>query len=134
MDLVLSHKVHGETVNGVRQILQGPVGSVRRVDDLLRLRFREGLVELLSKGGLVLFFGRQVAFHATDKGPGAQGHVVQILLALFRRHSGTVVVRVGHADEIAGAVDVQSPVLSGFVPTLVGCVGTEHCVQKQGRQ
>ena len=105
--LVLSHKVHGKVLDRHGQIKQSPVGTVGRVDNGIRLAFRQSLVELQSKGGLVLPFRRKVTLHAANKGPGANREALEVGAADLLGDLGTVVKCVAHSDEIAGVVAVM---------------------------
>ena len=125
MDLILTHKVHRKIINGVRKILKGTVGSVGSANDHFGLFLGKLFVKLNLEGLLVFLFRGQVTLHGANKGPSAKSNMIQISLALLRRNSSVVIVSVRHTDEIASVVNVHSPVLSSFVPTLVGCVGSE---------
>mmetsp|Transcript_22030 Transcript_22030/g.47897 ORF Transcript_22030/g.47897 Transcript_22030/m.47897 type:complete len:299 (+) Transcript_22030:400-1296(+) len=131
--LVLSHKVHGQVLDRQTEIVQRPVGTVGGLDDGLGLCLWQAFVELGLEGVLVLGFGAEVAFHGSDKGPGAQTEAFQVGLPLRIGYSGLVVVGLAQSDQIAGVVDVFSPVLSGFVPSLVGSIGSENEQQSQRR-
>jgi len=72
-----------------------------------------------------------VTLHGTDKRPGADREALEVRLSGFGRNVRAVVERVTHTDKITCVVDVHSPVLSGFVPSLVGSVGTEHQQETQ---
>mmetsp|Transcript_46300 Transcript_46300/g.122218 ORF Transcript_46300/g.122218 Transcript_46300/m.122218 type:complete len:200 (-) Transcript_46300:246-845(-) len=95
------------------------------VDNGLGLRCRQTFEKLATEILFVFAFGRQMPLHGADKAPGRETQRLQILGALFGRNGGIVIKAGSHADQIAGVVNVHSPVLSRFVPTLVGRVGTE---------
>jgi len=132
VDLILSHEVHGQIVDGKAQILQGTVGTVGGSDDLLGLLRRKLLVQLGTELGLVLLLGTQVALHGPYEGPRAQGDVVEVVGALLGADTVGVVEGVGHPDKVAGVVDVHAPVLSGLVPTLIRGVGSEDEEKSEG--
>mmetsp|Transcript_20804 Transcript_20804/g.49207 ORF Transcript_20804/g.49207 Transcript_20804/m.49207 type:complete len:512 (+) Transcript_20804:236-1771(+) len=130
--LVLSHEVHGEVLDGHGEIEQRAVGPVGRVDDGVRLGFRQSLVQLQPEGGLVLPLRREVALHGPNEGPGADRQPLEVGLALLRGDVRGVVEGVAHADQVARVVDVHPPVLSRLVPSLVGRVGAEDQQETEG--
>ena len=130
MDLILSHKVHRQVVNGIAQVLESTVGTVSSINDVLGLGFWQLFKQFLLVGLFVLFFRRKVTLHGPDKTPCAMSNMIQVSLTLCRRNSSTVIVRVGHADKVPSMVDIHSPILSGFVPALVRRAGTKNCKVK----
>ena len=132
MDLVLSQEVHGKVVDGKAQILQSAVGTVGGGDDLLGLLGRKLLVQLGAELRLVLFLGTQVTLHGPNKGPRAEGDVVEVVGALLGADTAGVIKGVGHTDKVTGVIDVHAPVLPGLVPTLVRCVGSEDEEKSEG--
>ena len=132
MDLILSQEVHGKVVDGKAQILQSAVGTVGGGDDLLGLLGRELLVQLGAELRLILFLGTQVTLHGPNKGPRAEGDVVEVVGALFGADTAGVIKSVGHTDKVTGVIDVHTPVLPGLVPTLVRRVGSEDEEKSEG--
>ena len=128
MNFIFSQVMHGQIFNGIGQILQGAIGSMGGLDNGFSLLGGQLLVEFLTKVNLIFFGRTQVSFHASDKGPGTFGHMGQIGLTLFRTHTRTVVIGIGHAIQVTGVINVHSPILAGFVPSLIGRVGTKDCV------
>mmetsp|Transcript_6937 Transcript_6937/g.10160 ORF Transcript_6937/g.10160 Transcript_6937/m.10160 type:complete len:202 (+) Transcript_6937:788-1393(+) len=95
------------------------------INNHFSLLLRKLLKKLCSELSLVLFLWGKVTLHGSYKGPGAECYVVQVFCTLLGRNACAIVKDVGHTDEITGVVDVHTPVLTSFVPTLVGTVGTE---------
>mmetsp|Transcript_19743 Transcript_19743/g.37428 ORF Transcript_19743/g.37428 Transcript_19743/m.37428 type:complete len:286 (-) Transcript_19743:136-993(-) len=133
MNFILSHKVHGQIINSVRQVLKGPIGSMHRLDHHFRLLFRQLFLNFFLKVFFVFFHRTEMTLHGTDKGPSTQGNVIQIILPFFFRRSRLVVVGIGHAYQITRVVNVHTPILSCFVPALVGRIGAEDQQKTQGR-
>mmetsp|Transcript_35301 Transcript_35301/g.101713 ORF Transcript_35301/g.101713 Transcript_35301/m.101713 type:complete len:128 (-) Transcript_35301:635-1018(-) len=124
MNLIFTDKMHGQLINGKGKILQCTVGSVSGSNNHFGLIPRQFFSQFQLESKFILLFGTQMAFHGSDKGPSTQGNVIQILLTSFWIDI-TIIIAVGHADQITRVVNVHSPVLSGFVPTLVRRIGTE---------
>ena len=64
-----------------------------------------------------------------DEGPREETYLTDILGACGRV-DGDVVVPVscrGHMVETMSVIDAKSPAFTCFVPTSVGCVGSEDC-------
>ena len=132
VNLILSQKVHGQIVDGKTQVLKGTVGTVGGSDNLLRLLGGKLLIQLGTELGLILLFGAEMTLHGTNKGPSAKSDVVEIIGTLSGGGTRGVIEGVGHANKIAGVVDVHTPVLTGLVPALVRRVGTEDEEKTKG--
>ena len=126
VNLVPSEGVHGQIVDGIGQIKQRAVGPVGGRDEPVRVL----RAEALPKVGYVVGLRGEGAFHVPGQGPGegpdAVGEMLELLcsdlfvgLNSFGGPSG------GHAGDVAGVVDGETPALSGLVPAAVGGVGAE---------
>mmetsp|Transcript_1493 Transcript_1493/g.3119 ORF Transcript_1493/g.3119 Transcript_1493/m.3119 type:complete len:285 (+) Transcript_1493:801-1655(+) len=131
MHLVLSHKVHRKVLDGHGKIKKSAIRSVGGVDDGIGLALGQSLVEFQSEGSFVFPFRRQMTLHGANKGPGADRKSLQISFAFIGRNQGAVVEGISHSHKITGVIDIHTPVLSGFVPSLVGLVSSENEEQTQ---
>mmetsp|Transcript_30041 Transcript_30041/g.82480 ORF Transcript_30041/g.82480 Transcript_30041/m.82480 type:complete len:394 (+) Transcript_30041:512-1693(+) len=131
VNLVLSHKMHGQIFNGVGKVLQGPVRTMGGGNNHFGLPLGQLFVQFRLEGGLVFFFGRQVTLHGPDKGPSTKRHRLEVVFPLFVADSRRVVIGIGHAIQIARSINVAPPVFTGFVPSSVGSIGAKDQEQSQ---
>eukprot|EP00977_Amphora_coffeiformis_P012878 scaffold3271_cov181-Amphora_coffeaeformis.AAC.5 len=75
-----------------------------------------------------------MTLHGTDKGPGAKSKVLQVFLMRFGTQTFQIVKSSPHANQVACAVNVGSPVLSSFIPPLVRTVGSKDCTAHTKRE
>lgn len=117
--LVLSEHVHGQVLDSQTQVVKRSVRAMSGLNDRRGLPLRQPLVQFGLEVGLVFRFRAQMSLHRSDKRPSAEADSLEVCLSLLVRDARAVVVGVRHSVQVAGVVDVLSPVLSGFVPTLV---------------
>ena len=126
VNLIFSHVVHWKILNGKRKIVQRAIGTVSSVDYRLSLCCRQFLEELFSEIILIFPLRRQVTLHGSDKCPSGQAKCFEIFLTLLLRNGRAVVERVSHANKVTCVINIHSPILSGFVPSLVGRICAKH--------
>jgi hypothetical protein len=95
--------------------------------NLLCLLLRQLLLELLLKSFFIIPFRGEVALHGSDECPGAQSETIEIIIDLFGCTSSTIIVGISKSDKVTSVVNVHTPVLTSFIPTLVRSIGAENC-------
>jgi len=105
-------------------------------DDGLGLGRRQAGAQLEAESRLVLVGGGEVTLHRPDEGPGEEADQSQVLGPLGGVDGDAVVSvpRRGHAVEVAGVVDVETPEFACLVPPAVRGVGAEDEEESQGRR